>query len=65
MLLAVTLVVANPALAQSDTASCASDGAVSAAADNPGLVADCDTLLAGAGHAGRERDPQLVGEHSN
>ena len=47
VLLAVTLVVANPALAQSDTASCASDGAVSAAADNPGLVADCDALLAG------------------
>ena len=46
-LLAVTLLVANPALAQSDTASCASDGAVADAADNPGLVADCDTLLAG------------------
>ena len=46
-LLAVTLLVANPALAQSDAASCATEGAVADAADNPGLVADCDALLAG------------------
>ena len=47
MLLAVTLVVAHPAYAQTDTASCATEGAVADAADNPGLVTDCDTLLAG------------------
>ena len=46
-LLAAALLVADPAFAQSDTASCATEGAVADAADNPGLVADCDALLAG------------------
>ena len=45
-LLAAALLVADPAFAQSDTASCATGGAVAGSADNPGLVADCDTLLA-------------------
>ena len=45
-LLAAILVVADPASAQSDTAACVAGGAVSDAANNPGLVSDCDTLLA-------------------
>ena len=45
-LLAAILVVADPASAQSDASSCSTAGAVSDAADNPGLVSDCDTLLA-------------------
>ena len=45
-LLAAILVVADPASAQSDTAACVAGGAVSDAVNNPGLVSDCDTLLA-------------------
>ena len=45
-LLAAMLVAAHPASAQSDTASCATGGAVANPANNPGLVSDCDTLLA-------------------
>ena len=44
--LAAMLLVAHPASAQSDTAACVAGGAVSDAANNPGLVSDCDTLLA-------------------
>ena len=43
--LAAMLLVAHPASAQSDTAACVAGGAVSDAANNPGLVSDCDTLL--------------------
>ena len=32
---------------QQDTSACATDGAVHDAANNPGLVADCEALLAG------------------
>ena len=45
-LLAAVLVPVHPASAQSDTAACVAGGAVSDAANNPGLVSDCDTLLA-------------------
>ena len=45
-LLAAILVVADPASAQSDTAACVAGGAVSDAANSPGLVSDCDTMLA-------------------
>ena len=46
LLIAAVLVPAHPAFAQSDTAACVAGGAVSDAANNPGLVSDCDTLLA-------------------
>ena len=45
-LMATILLVAHPASAQTDTDSCAAGGAVSDAANNPGLVSDCDALLA-------------------
>ena len=44
--LAAMLLVAHPVSAQSETASCADGGAVLHVANNPGLVSDCDTLLA-------------------
>ena len=40
------LLLVHPASAESDAASCATGGAVEDAANNPGLVADCDALLA-------------------
>ena len=46
LLIAAVLVPVQPASAQGNTASCADGGAVSDAANNPGLVSDCDTLLA-------------------
>ena len=45
-LLAAVLVPAHPASAQSDASPCAAGGAVADPANNPGLVSDCDTLLA-------------------
>ena len=45
-LLAAVLVPDHPASAQTDADSCAAGGAVADAANNPGLVSDCDTLLA-------------------
>ena len=45
-LLAAVLVPDHPASAQTDADSCAAGGAVTDAANNPGLVSDCDTLLA-------------------
>ena len=44
--LAAMLLVAHPVSAQSETASCADGGAVLHAANNPGLVSDCNGLLA-------------------
>ena len=48
LLLAIALLVSITSLvsAQTGQASCASDGAVTDAADNPGLESDCDALLA-------------------
>ena len=46
ILIAAVLVPVHPAFAQGDAASCAAGGAVADAANNPGLVSDCDTLLA-------------------
>ena len=45
-LLAALLVGAHPASAQNGVAPCAAGGAVADAANNPGLVGDCETLLA-------------------
>ena len=46
-LLAAVFVLVNPVSAQRGVAaSCSTGGAVSDAANNPGLVSDCDTLLA-------------------
>ena len=44
--LAAMLLVAHPVSAQSETASFADGGAVLHAANNPGLVSDCNALLA-------------------
>ena len=46
ILIAAVLVPAHPASAQSNPASCAAGGAVADPANNPGLVSDCDALLA-------------------
>ena len=48
LLLAIALLVSITSLvsAQTGPASCANDGAVTDAADNPGLVSDCNALLA-------------------
>ena len=40
------LVIVHPASAQTDTSSCATGVAVPDAANNPGLVSDCEALLA-------------------
>ena len=45
-LLAAVLLPANPASAQSGATPCAAGDAVADAANNPGLLADCDALLA-------------------
>ena len=45
-LLAAVFVPAHPASAQSDASPCAAGGAVADPANNPGLVSDCDALLA-------------------
>ena len=45
-LLATMLVIVHPASAQTDTSSCATGVAVPDAANNPGLVSDCEALLA-------------------
>ena len=45
-LLAATLVAPPSAFAQTETSHCATEGAVADAPNNPGLVSDCDTLLA-------------------
>ena len=45
-LLSVMLVTVHPAHAQSSTTSCTPGGAVPDAANNPGLVSDCEALLA-------------------
>ena len=63
--LAAMLLVAHPASAQSDTAACVAGGAVSDAANNPGLVSDCDTLLAARDTLVGERDAELVCEHAS
>ncbi len=44
-LLAAALVPLLPAYAQSNAGSCANGTAVPDAANNPGLVSDCETLL--------------------
>ena len=44
-LLATMLVIVHPASAQSDTTHCAAGVAVPDAANNPGLVSDCEALL--------------------
>ena len=46
LLIAAVLVPAHPASAQRGGTTCSTAGAVSDAANNPGLVSDCDTLLA-------------------
>ena len=48
LLLAIALLVSITSLvsAQTGPASCDTDGAVTDAADNPGLVSDCSALLA-------------------
>ena len=46
ILIAAVLVPAHPASAQSNPASCAAGGSVADPANNPGLVSDCDALLA-------------------
>ena len=46
VLLAAALPVAHPVSAQSQTADCDSGGAVTDPANNPGLVSDCEALLA-------------------
>ncbi len=43
---AALFVDANPTSAHYEASSCADGGAVADAANNPGLVSDCDTLLA-------------------
>ena len=45
-LLVAMLVLIHPASAESDAASCATGGAVEDAANSPGLVSDCEALLA-------------------
>ena len=40
------LMVGHPALAHTDAVSCSTGGAVANPASNPGLVSDCETLLA-------------------
>ena len=45
-LLAAVFVLVNPASAQRGGTTCSTAGAVSDAANNPGLVSDCNTLLA-------------------
>ena len=45
-LLVAVLVPDHPASAQSDASPCAAGGAVAVPANNPGLVSDCDALLA-------------------
>ena len=47
LLLAALVVPTVSASAATSTGSCATDGAVSDPEDNPGLVADCEALLAG------------------
>ena len=44
-LLVAMMALAHPASAEGDAASCATGGAVPDAANNPGLVSDCDALL--------------------
>ena len=44
-LLVAMLVLVHPASAESDATPCATGGAVEDAANNPGLVSDCDALL--------------------
>ena len=43
---------------------CSTGNAVEDAADNPGLVADCEALLASRGSAGGRRHAELVGRYS-
>ena len=45
-LLAAVFVLVNPASAQRGGTTCSTAGAVSDAANNPGLVSDCNTLMA-------------------
>ena len=45
-LLAAAMLIGRPVAAQSDSSSCAAEGAVADAANNPGLVSDCNILLA-------------------
>ena len=44
--MAALLALVHPASAQSDVGSCATGGVVADAEDNPGLVSDCEALLA-------------------
>ena len=46
LVLAALIIPTVSASAAASTGSCATDGAVSNADDNPGLVADCEALLA-------------------
>ena len=46
-MLAAVFVLVNPASAQRGGTTCSTAGAVSDADNNPGLVSDCNTLLAG------------------
>ena len=65
ILIAAVLVPAHPASAQSDPTSCAAGGAVADPANNPGLVSDCDALLAARDTLGRNRNIELVGDQAH
>ena len=47
------------------TSACATDGAVVDAASKPGLVSDCNTLLAAKDTLRGHRQPELVCQHSH
>ena len=65
-MLAAVFVLVNPASAQRGGTTCSTAGAVSDAANNPGLVSDCNTLMTARDTlAGTATLTQLVGEHTH
>ena len=61
LLLAEFVSVSHASADVIDAPTCSTGGAVPDAANNPGLVSDCESLLASTGHPGGEGDAGLVG----